>query len=156
MGAIYRVLGSRTLMKYLTTIAVGSVAFGLLFNMTVDPAMVESTHMHEHHSWWAAACAGLLFALLAWFAWEDARSWLARRMLSRELDQAGHDARTLEVAVQGMTCGSCVSRLERVIGRAEGVASVVVTLEPGRAVVQGDVSAARVRELIEQAGFRAE
>jgi Cu+-exporting ATPase len=52
-----------------------------------------------------------------------------------------------------MTCGSCASRLERVIGRAPGVASVAVTLEPGRAVVRGQLSDERVRELVAEAGF---
>jgi uncharacterized membrane protein YraQ (UPF0718 family)/copper chaperone CopZ len=155
MGAIYRVLGGRTLWKYLVTIAVGSVAFGVLFNLTVDPATAEPTHMHEHHSWWAAACAGLLVALLGWFAFDDARRWLGRRRLAAPAAGLPDDGlRTVEVPVAGMTCGSCVSRLERVIGRAPGVASVAVTLEPGRAVVRGDVSDERVRELVAEAGFR--
>jgi uncharacterized membrane protein YraQ (UPF0718 family)/copper chaperone CopZ len=156
MGAIYRVLGGRTLSKYLTTIAVGSVAFGLLFNFVADQATAEPMHMHEHHSWWATACAGLLVALLAWFAFDDAWGWIERRRRTRATASlAPNGLRTVEVPVAGMTCGSCVSRLERMIGRAPGVASVAVTLEPGRAVVRGDVSDQRVRALIEEAGFRA-
>jgi uncharacterized membrane protein YraQ (UPF0718 family)/copper chaperone CopZ len=154
MGAIYRVLGGRTLAKYLTTIAVGSVAFGVLFDLLVDPATAKPTHMHEDHSWWATACAGLLVALLAWFAFDDARGWIEkRRRATKGAVPADDGLRTVEVPVAGMTCGSCVSRLERVIGRAAGVASVAVTLEPGRAVVHGDVSDERVRELVAEAGF---
>jgi uncharacterized protein len=72
MGAIHRVLGRRTLAVYLTTIIVGSIAFGVLLNLLVTPAAATSPAMtHEHHGWWPAACAAALLALLAWFAWQD-------------------------------------------------------------------------------------
>jgi uncharacterized membrane protein YraQ (UPF0718 family)/copper chaperone CopZ len=156
MGAIYRVLGGRTLWKYLTTIAVGSVAFGVLFDLLVESSSAAVVHQHEHHAWWAAACAAALVALLAWFAAEDLRAWLRARRTTGALPAAAAAAtRTVEVSVRGMTCGSCVSRLERVLRGADGVSEVEVSLEPGRAVVRGDVSDAQVRELIESTGFRA-
>jgi uncharacterized membrane protein YraQ (UPF0718 family) len=72
MGAVYRVLGGRTLAIYLTTIGVGSVACGLLFDWLISPAEAALPAMtHEHHSWWAVASAAALVALLTWFAWED-------------------------------------------------------------------------------------
>ena len=158
MGAIYRVLGRRVLGKYLTTIAVGSVAFGLLFELVIDPGVSIPAHMHDGHSWWGTACAAILAAMFGWFAWEDARRWLAdrRRAAAAPRSTALEAApRTVEVPVQGMTCESCASRLQRTIGRERGVSSVEVTLEPGRAIVHGDVSDQRVRELVELAGFRA-
>ena len=72
MGAVYRVLGRRTLAIYLTTIAVGSVAFGLLFNLLVDPAAaVPPPHAHDHTQWWAVVSAAALIALIAWFAIQE-------------------------------------------------------------------------------------
>jgi copper chaperone CopZ len=157
MGAIYRVLGGHTLGKYLATIAVGSLTFGLLFNLLIDPASAKPEHVHDVHSWWATLCAAALVALLAWFAIDDARARMARRRRAKDIEPAEPGAaapRTVEVAVRGMTCGSCVSRLERVIGRAPGVSSVKVSLEPGRAIVEGDVTDQRLRELVESAGFQ--
>ena len=158
MGAIYRALGGRTLAKYLTTIAVGSLAFGVLFNLLVDPATAAVAHMHQHHSWWAIACAVAVVALMAWFAVEDVQRWLHKRRAASADERGTPEAvgvRRVEVDVHGMTCGSCVARLERVLGREAGVSGVSVTLQPGRAVVDGNVSEPRVRELVAEAGFHA-
>lgn len=64
-------------------------------------------------------------------------------------------APTIIVGVQGMTCGGCSSRLERVLQRGEGVASAKVLLEEARAEVQGDISLERIVKMIEDAGFEA-
>ena len=79
------------------------------------------THMHEHHSWWATACAGLLVALLAWFAGSDPGVVSQGGTPRRRRSQAGGDGRTVEVAVSGMTCAGLRSKLERVLGREAGV-----------------------------------
>lgn len=91
MGAIYRVLGGRTLAIYLTTIAVGSVAFGLLFDWLIAPASATLPAMaHEHHSWWGVASAAALLALLGWFACED----LARLVRARRSEPAIEEVHT--------------------------------------------------------------
>lgn len=72
MGAVYRVLGGRTLAIYLTTIAAGSIAFGMLYNLLVGPTVAAPTTLtHDHVSWWSAPSAAALVALLIWFAWQD-------------------------------------------------------------------------------------
>src|SRR5262249_23032153 len=147
-----KTLGPRTLAIYLTTLTIGSLALGCLFNVMVDPKTTMPDHMHEHGTWliWLyEACAVALLALLAWFAWEDALSWLRKRRAADAADYSKHyDAGRVEIGVEGMTCGNCVARLKRVLGREEGVSSVDVSLKPGRAVVRGSVSPERVRELV--------
>lgn len=157
MGAVYRVLGRRTLAIYLTTITVGSVAFGMLFDLLIDSTTAAlPAPMHQHVTWWSTASAVVLVALMVWFAWQEASAWLLNRPgHSHPHDAAAKNAPSVEVAVQGMTCGNCVAKLERVLGREAGVSTVAVTLEPGRAVVRGDVSPERVRELVAEAGFHA-
>lgn len=160
MGAVYRVLGRRTLAIYLATIAVGSVLFGLAFNLllSVNPTGAAlPTQVHQHTNWWTTACAVALLALLAWFAWDDAAAWWRKRrgLATTPIDGHAAHAHSVELGVEGMTCGNCVAKLERVVGREAGVSAVAVTLEPGRVVVNGDVSADRVRELVAAAGFRA-
>lgn len=150
MGAVYRVLGRRTLVIYLTTIAVGSIACGLAFDWLVEfDRHAVHGHAHEHApALWAVASAVVLLGLAAKFAWDDLATW--RR--SRQVNVTA-ESEAVEVDVGGMTCGNCVARLERVLSREAGVAGARVTLEPGRAVVYGEVSEPRVRELIAQAGF---
>jgi Cu+-exporting ATPase len=54
-----------------------------------------------------------------------------------------------------MKCGGCAGRLQRALQDAQGVAQAAVSLETRKARVQGSISEARLRELIQQAGFKA-
>jgi copper chaperone len=45
---------------------------------------------------------------------------------------------TVTLKVNGMTCGGCVASVTRVLRGLPGVASVVVALEPGTALVTFD------------------
>ena len=49
-------------------------------------------------------------------------------------------ARTVVIAVQGMTCGSCVRKITESVETKPGVESIVVVLEGGRATVRYDPS----------------
>ena len=63
-------------------------------------------------------------------------------------------AGTLELAVDGMTCASCVGRVERVLRKQPGVASATVNLATGRASVQGHgLDAAALAQALGRASF---
>ena len=55
--------------------------------------------------------------------------------------------------VEGLHCGSCVSKLKKSLESIEGAHGVTVTLEPPLLTVQG-VSEAAVHKAVEQVGFR--
>ena len=66
-----------------------------------------------------------------------------------------HDA-TLELPVTGMTCASCVARVERAIGKAQGVDKASVNLATEKATVTFDpdeVSTGDLIDVIEGAGY---
>lgn len=79
---------------------------------------------------------------------EDVRAAVARAGY-RVVDADG----PVEVAVEGMTCGGCAKKLERTL-RSHGADDVQITLDPGRAVVRGAISAEEVRAAVAEAGFR--
>ncbi|OXH86984.1 heavy metal translocating P-type ATPase, partial [Burkholderia multivorans] len=66
-------------------------------------------------------------------------------------------AHTVELDIDGMTCASCVSRVEKALAKVPGVTHASVNLATERATVEAsaDVSAARLAEAVEQAGYRA-
>ncbi len=71
---------------------------------------------------------------------------------------AGYEARTetLEFKVDGMTCGACVARVEKKLGKLEGVTEATVNLTTERArvaYVPGLVDQARLFESVEKAGY---
>lgn len=65
---------------------------------------------------------------------------------------------TVSLGIGGMTCAACSSRLERVLGRVEGVREARVNLVTERASIAFDPTRVRLDDLrarIEAAGFRA-
>jgi len=64
-------------------------------------------------------------------------------------------AETVEFVVGGMTCTSCAARVQRVLGRAEGVTDAEVNFATGRARVRlaRPVSAADLQARVERIGY---
>jgi len=153
IGAVYRRFGGRVLAVYLGTIIAGSVLGAVTFEALLSSAGVHATAAHEHHvhPWWAQASGLALLGLFAWFAVTDGRSWWRRRAAGTAASQA-----ELRVAVQGMRCANCVAHVERALQKLAGVESYVVRLDPGEAVVRGEVDEARVRQAIRDAGYQTE
>src|ERR687886_544911 len=64
--------------------------------------------------------------------------------------------REVSLPVKGMTCASCVRRVERAIGKVPGVQSVAVNLATERATIDyypGAASVADLRAAVEKAGY---
>ena len=57
------------------------------------------------------------------------------------------------VSVQGMTCGGCSSRLERVLNANDEINSAHVDLEGAQARIEGLISAQSLMQVIASAGF---
>jgi cation-transporting ATPase V/Cu+-exporting ATPase len=62
----------------------------------------------------------------------------------------------LDFQVEGMTCGSCATRVQRVLGRQPGVASAEVNLATGTARVapQGEVAVEQLQAAVDRIGYR--
>ncbi len=62
---------------------------------------------------------------------------------------------TLALDIEGMTCASCVNRIERYLGRVEGVESASVNLATERATVvaSAEVTAERLLAAVDAAGY---
>lgn len=148
IGAIYRGLGGRTLAVYLGTIIGGSAAFGLAFDFLLEAGPTAAMAHHEHTTWWSVASAAVLLVLLAGFALRDGRRFVKGRLAR------GAGGPRIEVGVSGMNCKNCVAKLTGALESQEGVDSVLVDLERGRAVVRGDVDLLRVQETVRAAGFQ--
>jgi Cu+-exporting ATPase len=62
------------------------------------------------------------------------------------------------IPIGGMTCAACASRIEKVLGRLDGVQTASVNFATERATVAydpGRVKLSQIREAIEKAGYRA-
>ena len=79
------------------------------------------------------------------------------RVTQKSTKGRGH-SETAVIAVEGMVCKSCVNNIEGNVGKMNGVASVKVSLEEKRAVIEYESSKVSPQELctaIEDLGFEA-
>ena len=70
-----------------------------------------------------------------------------------------NETETIRFPVVGMTCGSCVNRIERTVKKVVGVASVRVSLRDETMTVRRDpalVSNAVLAQAVEAAGYRTD
>jgi heavy metal translocating P-type ATPase len=77
--------------------------------------------------------------------------------LARAVEDAGYDvpARTMDLVVEGMTCASCVARVERALASVPGVTGAAVNLATERATVTGLADPAALIRAVETAGYDA-
>ncbi|MGO1235270.1 cation transporter, partial [Microbacterium gubbeenense] len=69
---------------------------------------------------------------------------------------APDDQRVVELDIQGMTCASCVGRVERKLGKIEGVEALVnLPLESARVTVPHGISDEQLISTVESAGYQA-
>jgi Cu+-exporting ATPase len=66
------------------------------------------------------------------------------------------DIRIIELDIEGMTCASCVNRVERKLGKLEGVhASVNLPLESAQVMVPNGITDLQITDQVEAAGYKA-
>lgn len=148
IGAVYKTLGRRPLIVYLTSIMVGSVLAGALFNQVI-PVAVISGHMHSHATtWWETVAAIILSVLVTWFAFTDGKSFLERF-------QPASETFGRRFVIEGMTCNGCASKLKSSLLADTNITEARVSFANASATVVGEATDARVLEIATQAGFSA-
>ncbi len=149
IGAVSKGFGSRVLAIYLTTIALGSLAFGLAFDAAFGLQVAELAHAHEHAGPLSWASSVAFAGLLASFAVSDLGE------LIRGLRASAPTAETLVLPVDGMTCKGCARTLTAGLSGAAGVEDVAIDLEAKTATVHGTaLQQALLEEAVRSAGFR--
>jgi hypothetical protein len=148
IGAIYRGFGRRQAALYLGVLIVGSLGFGILFDLGLSSLSVEQ-HVHQdaHRTWWAVASALLLTALIARLAAQDLHRFLRARF-------GGDSGPHTDIEVEGLSCGACERKVEKALSALSGVTSASVTRGPDRARVTGTASRASIERAIVDAGYQ--
>lgn len=151
VGAVKAAFGTRTLVVYILTIALGSVLLGSAFDFLLVGELGLSAGPVAHHDAnpVALVATAILVALFTFFAFEELRAFVRSRRPARE-DTGRED--TVELGVEGLTCGGCVRKLETQLRALPAVGEVAVSLEEGTARVAGADEDA-VAEAIRAAGF---
>ena len=144
---VSRVLGRRTAVIYLLTVAISAFGGGLLLDWLMPraglwiPLFAESGHVHHGVGWFDHLGGAVLMVVMTW-SW-----WVVRRRGSGgcgcegesesgqcAVDRKGHQ---LEFLVEGMTCSHCQRSVDQAIREVPGVEDCTVFLKEGRVVVDG-------------------
>jgi len=82
---------------------------------------------------------------------------LDRAALVKAVADAGYEvpARPVELAIEGMTCASCVARVEKALKSVPGVTSASVNLATERASITGAADLAALTRAVADAGYEA-
>ena len=80
-----------------------------------------------------------------------------RAALVQAVEAAGYEvpAQTFELSIEGMSCASCVGRVERALQAVPGVVGATVNLATERATVRGVAAADALAAAIDKAGYGA-
>ncbi len=163
----WKLMGRRTAVLYLLTIAISAIACGLLldwlFSVSQAALPVLDAHVHHHSAetdWLSAFWAIMLLAVIG-FSYVRSPRKEAGVLLDEDSNiqestsaESGADMERLEFAVSGMTCGHCAETVGRALRQSPGVRKAEVDLKKGRAVVIGEhLDAARLSEAVNSLGY---
>ncbi|MEW6358919.1 MAG: permease [Planctomycetota bacterium] len=146
---IRKIMGWRTLVIYLLTVAGTALAWGLLLDRIFTLDVVPSVpHIHEMApGWFNIACALALLGILGLAVW--------KRFSSPAPAPPPDAPETVTLAIKGMTCDHCAETVRRALLGCKGVTSAVVNHKAGQAIVGGEAfDADSLRRAVEQAGYK--
>ena len=155
ISTVWKVMGRRTAVLYLATMAASAIAGGLL----LDRFVKGSDIMHVHEMGWmmpeivktvaaAAMLAVLGYALVGPYLRRPAKA------AESQEEQDMKEPCQLTFQVTGMTCSHCAGSVRRAILECPGVRSAEVDLQRGLASVRGEtLDFARMRQAIEGIGY---
>jgi len=145
---LLKVLGRRSTVLYLITVAVGALATGLVVDGIVASgiiplsSLVETAaggaagHVHDHGGgigWWIGQISAVVLLLvMARALW-----WRPGTAASEGEDVMSGQKDVVELEVKGMSCTHCVQSITRALSGCTGVEKVDVVLEKGSARIVG-------------------
>ena len=151
IATIWKLMGKRTAITYLLTIAVTALGSGILLDYIYNySGEVAAGNPHEMlpgivKTISAIILAGLLIYVMAPFRKKPAA-------------KPSSDApETATVSIKGMTCGHCVGSVTTALEKLEGITSVDVDLKTGKATINGEhIDQNKLISAIEHAGYSVE
>jgi uncharacterized membrane protein YraQ (UPF0718 family)/copper chaperone CopZ len=159
VAAIWKLLGRRTAIVYLLTIAAvafgGGLALDGLFAVLDAPLPQLGGHAHDGPpGWpshlWAATLVGV--HAIAYLAGRRG----AKAAAVRVENDLSADSQRIELEIAGMHCGHCAATVGAALRALPGVTAAEVTLQPGRAVVAGrGLDPAQLIAAVAQLGYEA-
>ncbi len=153
LTVLWQTIGKRTTIKYLASIMIGAVGFGLLIDYALPTSWFtyftpEQTGAHGHHilPHWLMIGSGIILVYLILQA-------EIVKFLPKKTKQMENSKTTTTYAIEGMTCNHCVANVDKNLKAIDGVDQVAVDLQKGEAKVDGQAEASKIKEVVESIGY---
>ena len=153
---IYKTLGIRSLLVYLTTIIGSALVFGAMFDVfyTEGISLLPGTaHIHQHNllPLWIIQMSGVVLVLLILYH-------TIKRIVMNLKKNDLPDLATTNIQhvfhVEGMSCNNCKMKVEKGLQKMEGVQNVHINMSSKLVSVQADgVEASAIESEIKRLGY---
>ena len=172
ISTTWKLLGKRTGLLYMFTIALSALLCGLMLNWLMSflplslPEFGKHSHLHGEQINWISNLwsIGLLLVLGLSYLWptgdsadshEDAHTH-ENGDSAAMTDSNSIASQRLELTITGMTCSHCAAAVTRAIKECAGVQSVEVSLKDGRAAVVGvGLDSQKLLDTVKSLGYEA-
>ncbi len=146
---ISKVMGRRTAVIYLATVAISAIVGGLLLDAIYHAGSFQGTmeQMWMLPGWLKSVSAILVTAVII--------GSFFRLPKEKQPEIEDNDGNSMKLKIEGMTCEHCVNSVTRALKESRGVTSALVDLKKGEAVVRGgDLDLSLLREAVESLGYK--
>ncbi len=148
LTTISRVLGRRTMIIYLLTVAASAFGGGLLLDWLLPraadaiPALVGQGHEHNGVRWFDHLSGGVLVLVMSWSWWKSRQNDCGCNEGSCATTAASPEGANVKMQkkqfeIRGMNCSHCSGSVDRSLRELPGVSNCQVQLDVGQATVEG-------------------
>ncbi|MCK4549207.1 MAG: permease [Candidatus Krumholzibacteria bacterium] len=146
---ISKVMGRRTAVIYLATVAFSAIAGGMILDAIYQAGSFQGT---MEHPWMLPGWLKSISAILVAAVIIGSFFRLPKEKHPEIEDKEGNG---MKLKIEGMTCEHCVDSVTRALKECRGVTSARVDLKKGEAVVTGgDIDVSLLREAVEGLGYK--
>ena len=161
LGAVFKGLGKKTFVIYLSTLIIGSVLFALSLDLLLAwqaPSSIFMTSDHHHtFAWWEQILAIMLGLVFVKYFGRSLSLVTKKFINNLVFKTSSSDKKTKQVhlRVSGLSCQSCVRRLEGFLLNDQSIINCKVSDSLDQLLVNGEITYEQVKYLVEEAGFEA-
>jgi uncharacterized membrane protein YraQ (UPF0718 family)/copper chaperone CopZ len=153
---LWKSLGKKSTLIYLTTIIIGSLFFGYLIDSFLPLSWFSITnHIHQHHhllpQWLGITSSIVLIGLII-------NGFILNKIKERKSKMEKSNFNNLTIVqkykVEGMTCKNCKAHVEKDVSALDGIDLVSADFVAGEVAVSGNnIDEGKIKETIESAGY---